>query len=146
MRRPVLLLPLVVLSLTAGAAGAAPKPVTKSYKATAPVPFPGLAETTVVTSCFDGAEGASKVTTRVTLPFAGSLTVKVAFSGDWDLAVLDAQGKQLGSAENWQFPEAGPGSEKLVVKKVKKGPVDIAVCNWAGQPDATVTWTLTPPK
>jgi hypothetical protein len=151
MRRTVLLLPLAAALLLAGTADAAAKPVTKSFDVTAPVPFPVTqppppADTPLVTGCFDGAEGVSKVTTRVTLPFNGVLAVKVDFIGDWDLIVVDAKGKVLADAENWQLANTGAGTEKTVIKKAKKGPVDIAVCNWAGQPDATVTWTLTPAK
>ena len=144
----MLLLPLATVALIAGTADAAPKPkpVTQKFEVTVPVPFPGTSETMVLPDCFAGQEGVSKVTTRVALPASGSLAVRVDFSGDWDLAVLDTKGKVLGSSESFQLGSTGPGVEKLVVKKAKKGPIDIAVCNWAGLPDGTVTWTLTPTK
>jgi hypothetical protein len=148
MRRSLLALPLAAVALLAGTADAAPKPkpVTKSYDVVLPVPFPASETAPPLYGCIDGAESVSKNTTRVTLPYAGSLAAQVTFTGDWDLYVFDTKGKMIGAAENDTSGSTGAGKEKLVVKKAKKGPVDIVTCNWAGTPQATVTWTLTPAK
>jgi hypothetical protein len=148
MRRSLLTLPLAVAVLVVGTADAAPKPkpVTGTYDVVAPVPFPMTTDVPEMYGCIDGVEGASKNTTRVTLPFNGTMSAQVTYTGDWDLYVLDTKGKMIGAAETSETGNTGASKEKLTIKKAKKGPVDIVACNWSGLPDGTVTWTLTPPK
>ena len=148
MRRSLIVIPLAVVALVAGTADAAPKPkpVSGKYDLMLPVPFPAMETVPPLYGCIDGPEGASKNTTRVTLPYNGSLTVQVDFEGDWDLYILDSKGSMIGASETDTSGSTSVGKEKAIIKKAKKGQVDIVACNWAGLPEATVAWTLTPPK
>jgi hypothetical protein len=143
MRRSLLLaVPAFCLAVST-AASAAPKTAGGTYAVRAPLPFPMTTTVPGMYGCIDGPEGVSKVTKTVTLPADGSLTVEVSYSGDWDLYVLDPKGKMIGAAETTETGNTGPAKEKAVVKKAKKGTVDIVACNWSGLPDATVKWVLT---
>ena len=146
----MLLLPLVTVTLLAGSADAAPKPkpkpVKQTYSVLNPVPFPMMETVPGMYGCNDGQDGVSKNTKRVTLPYDGTFAAQLTFTGDWDLYVFDIKGRMIGAAESDTAGSTGAGTEKLTIKKAKKGAIDIVACNWAGLKDGTVTWTLTPPK
>ena len=129
----------------AAPAGAAPKKITQSYDVTLPVPFPADESMPDMTGCINGQETATRHTKAVTLPAAGTLSVKVDFEGDWDLYLLDSKGSTLAASENFQpTGSVAAAQEKLTWKKAKKGQkVSIVVCNWLGLPEATVSYTFT---
>jgi hypothetical protein len=123
-------------SLTPALAG--PKPVTKSYTATAFPPSPtnvqlGVCHGDVPGSNFDQAFKA---------PFKGRLTVdQFGFQGDWDLALVQDGSN---SAESAQDATADPQTpEHIDGFKLKKGEeVTIRSCNFSGGPTANVKYTF----
>ena len=56
---------------------------------------------------------------------------------DWDLYILDSAGDELASSHGGSSHEEG--SFKLKAKQT----ITVITCNLAGQPDATVTYSLT---
>lgn len=79
----------------------------------------------------------------LTVPAAGRLNVVLdspdpTGSGhtDWDLAILDKSGEEIGTS-------AGASShEEIDLKLKKKTDIVIVACNLAGQPSAKVTYKL----
>jgi hypothetical protein len=134
------------VAVTAGPASAAPKVIKDSYAVSAPVPFPVMEDQPpTMYGCIDGQEGLSKVSKEYTLPAAGTMKVEVAYTGDWDLYVLDsAKGTILAAAETTETGNTGPSTEKITWKKGKKGQkVTVVACNWMGLKDGTVTYSYT---
>ena len=136
---------------TAGLAGQAdaapkrkpkPKPITKTYEATAPAPdFTNLAS-----------EGVCKRnvpqswhTHTFKAPAIGRLAVVVSdFIGDWDVIILDPKGTEIASGELLeQGTPAAPKTEPAAAKIKKAGSYQIIACNWAGGPTAKVKYTFT---
>ncbi|MDX6197306.1 MAG: hypothetical protein QOJ79_457 [Actinomycetota bacterium] len=82
-----------------------------------------------------------------TVPGAGTLTVVLdspdptgTGSTDWDLELLDADGSVNSGSE-------GGTSHEEAAAKYKKGQhMTIQVCNLAGGPNGTVSYTFTPKK
>jgi hypothetical protein len=141
-RRPAVTLTIVAALATAAApAFAAPKPVTKSYTATAPVPFPG--SDVAAEGCHTGQEGLQKHTHVFAIPAAGKLVVTMdGFQGDWDLALLNGKGSLI--AESGALP--GTTTEKATAKVKKGDKISIVACNYAGTPTAAVKYVYTPNK
>ncbi|HEX8001307.1 MAG TPA: hypothetical protein VF519_01280 [Mycobacteriales bacterium] len=132
------------VAVSAAPAGAAPKTMKGSYPVTAPVPFPMTTDVPTMYGCIDGQESVSKVSKDVTLPDAGLLKVELAYTGDWDLYVLDKTGAILAAAETSETGNTSAAKEKLSWKKGKKGQVvTLVACNWMGTADATVSYTYT---
>jgi hypothetical protein len=83
----------------------------------------------------------------LTVPSAGLLSVVLdspdptgTGNTDWDLFILDADGSvNTGSA-------GGSSHEEASVKYKKGQQLTISVCNVAGAPQGTVSWTFTPKK
>lgn len=121
------------------AIAAPPKPITKTYTATAPLPDP----TNV-------AGGYTVCAQTVPLSFhsepfkapgAGTLKVELTdYQIDWDLLLMDAKGKELASSGS-----GGVGAPEVISIKLKK-PTEVVIvaCNWSGGPTGTVTYTFTP--
>ena len=123
------------------AAPAKPKPVTKSYTATAFPPDPS--HVAVTEGICNTTNPTSQHNEPFTVPFAGVLVVDMSgFQGDWDLALYN--GSQL-VASSAQALEQDPQSpEKMTVKLKKKGQkLSIRACNFAGGPTANVKYVHT---
>jgi hypothetical protein len=138
---PTALIVLAALATAASPALAAPKPVTKTYTASAPVPFPG--SDAQDEGCYTGQEGLQKDTEKFKVPAAGKLAVEMRdFQGDWDLTLFNGKGAVIGESA------ALPGTTvEKVTSKVKKGDtVSIVACNYLGTPSATVKYIYTPAK
>ena len=117
----------------------------ETYTADAPTPFVASDAAGCLTleepcsefeDCLSGAdEGVSKESHPFQLEAAGQLTVVMSeFSGDWDLYLLDADGRELDSS-------AGPASDTTeTVAATLNGnvPVTIVACNFSGGPTANV--------
>jgi len=127
-------------------ADAAPKSETKTYKVTAPVPFPVTSATPPLDGCWNGEETLTKNTRPLTFTKPGTLSAQVDYFGDWDLLLFDDKGAKAAAAETTDAgTPATANKEKIVFKKIKPGAkYTLVVCNWLGQKDATVTYTFTP--
>lgn len=124
-----------------GAVAAPPKPVTKTYTATAPLPDP----TNLVggySVCAQNVPQSFHIE-QFKVPAAGSVKVVLTgFLGDWDLLLMDGKGKEL--AYGGALP---PETGEIAQVKFKKPTVlQIVACNWAGGPTGEVTYTYTPAK
>lgn len=126
----------------APAVAAPPKPVSKSYTATAFPPDPshialteGICNTT---------NPASQHNEPFTVPFAGTLVVDMSgFLGDWDLALYNGRTLVASSAQQIEEPINKP--EKMTVKLKKAGQkLSIRACNFSGGPTANVKYVHTP--
>ena len=143
-RRSVSLVVLGLLAVAAAPALAAPpKPVTTTYDATAPVPYP-TSQAGLSHGCEEGTEDVSKHTETFTLPSAGTLVLELTgYTLDWDLILLDAKGKLITESAG----DEAVTKEKITWKKGKKGQaVQIVACNWTGGPTAQGKITFTPAK
>lgn len=135
--------------VTAGLAGNAvaapkkkPKPITKTYTATAPAPdFTNVASDGV---CKRNVPQ-SWHTHTFKAPAAGRLSVVASeFLGDWDLIIVDSKGTEIGVGDKLeQATPADPKTEEASAKIKKAGSYDIIACNWLGGSTATVKYTFT---
>ena len=129
--------------LAAGAyapATAAPKkkPITKTYDLTL---VPGFTEPT--SACADERlEGISLHTETIKPTGPGILSVKVnGHTGDWDISIKDSADDEIAAGSGNNTPHTGPGEETAIAKFKKGQEIRIAVCNFAGTPEATATFT-----
>jgi hypothetical protein len=89
-------------------------------------------------------EGISVDTQKISPTGPGLLTVKVnGYYGDWDMSIKDANGDEISASSGNDSPNPGPGEETAEVKFKKAEPIQIAICNFAGTPQATATYTYT---
>ena len=119
-----------------------PKPVSKSYVATAFPPDPSHAtgETGGVCSTTNPA---SQHNEPFTVPFPGVLKVDMSgFMGDWDLAIYSGGSLMAESAQQLEEPIDRP--ESITIKLKKKGQkIQIRACNFSGGPTANVKYVHT---
>jgi hypothetical protein len=130
-----------------------PKPITESYELELlPVPLPLAGSGAPLdgdNSCVSPElEGVSTDTRTIKPTGAGSLVVDVSkFGGDWDITITDAKGKVLGTGSGTTTGEASSlGTdlkEKAVIKVKRATTFNIAVCNFAGGPTASVKYVFT---
>src|SRR5687768_6955339 len=129
-------------ALPAGAAGKKKK-IQESFTAqAAPLPNYSSVTGTADRGCLAGVEGVHKVSHAFKVPANGTLSAIVeGFTGDWDLFLTDADGKEIvGSAED---QTAGAAAEESFTLPLKKGQeVNITPCNWLGQPQVEVSYTF----
>lgn len=116
-----------------------PKPITGSYVAQA---LPDPSNNNVRDTC-DGALNSggnvSRVDKAFTVPAAGTLHVATANTLDWAIVVLDKDGYSLGESDG-----TSPDSKEATdVPFKKKEAVTIRVCNFAGEPQVTVSYRFT---
>lgn len=127
-------LPVALVSVAVAPSLAAPKPIEKSYTATAnPDPSPNA----------DGACARSLVGGEHIEPFkapaAGKLVVQMSgFQGDWDLCVFDKSGKLLGSSAGFEVT-----TETVSLKLKKATELQIVAQNLMGTPTAAVKYVFT---
>ncbi len=132
-----------VALLAAGAyapATAAPKkkPITKTYQLNL-VPLWTNPSAACVNPEF---EGISVDTQEIKPTGPGILSVKVSgYTGDWDISIKDANGDEIVKGSGNDTPNPGPGEETVEMKFKKAEPLKIAICNFAGTPAATATYT-----
>jgi hypothetical protein len=128
-------LPVALLGVTVASSSAAPKPIEKSYTASAsPDPSPNESG-----ACTDGLPGGEHVE-PFKVPAAGKLVVEMTgFQGDWDLCIRDAKGNTLGSSTG--FIEAT--TEIASVKFKKPAEVTIVAQNLMGTLTAEVSYVFT---
>ena len=154
-RRPVLALAVVTVAAVsvapAHAAKPKPKPIKGSYQVTAlPDPSPNATNLIGKDGCGVLPSGQNKH--PFTVPAKGTLHVVLnsadptgspsagpagAVGTDWDLYVLDSDGSILDSSHG------GTAHEETTDKFKKKQGVTFWVCNLAGEPTATVSYTFT---
>ena len=150
------LVPVVALgagvALLVAPALAAPKPITKSFAVSIPVPGGAISNPTATTACAAAVEAPSSVHREAfKAPGAGVLKVEVTgFVGDWDVALDDGKAKRLAEGDNASVTptsmSTGSIVEKLTYKVKKAGDLVIVVCNFAGGPTGTGKYTFTPAK
>lgn len=154
MRKTITALLLGALVAATLSATAQAKPVGGSYDETL-LPFPKLAAWgdpagIVEPSCLAGQSGVNWDAHDFTAPGNGTLMASMkGFTGDWDLFILNDQGDRqhpLVMSENDQI-QGGAAPEEEASLLMKKGEkVQIVPCNWAGAPQATVTYMFMPAK
>jgi hypothetical protein len=127
-------------------ATAAPKtkPITMEYDVEGipnPQPLPSG------TSCLDAQyEGISRTTKTIKTTGKGILTVTLTgFAGDWDITAMDKDGGELAAGEGTttggtDVPSTS-GVDTLTLKFKKADTFQVAVCNFAGSPQAHVKLT-----
>ena len=127
-----LMMTAVLVAALAPLASAGEKQIKGSFTATAQ-PLPS--------GCSDGLEGVHKVSHPFAAPFGGWLRVRMTFDGDWDLRLMNTEGKRLASSEyqyNWEKDE-----ERLDYYLNAGEEVLLEVCNNLSESPAEVTYTLT---
>ncbi|HWL37605.1 MAG TPA: hypothetical protein VNQ77_15575 [Frankiaceae bacterium] len=133
-------------SLAPAVAAPKKKPIKKTYSLTL-APSPDASEST---ACSGETRTAALNNTnfhdiKVTGP--GLLSVKVTgFSGDWDMSVWNKAGAQLTEGGGTTTPETFTNTaptETLKYKSKKAQTLTLRVCNFAGTPNATVSYTYT---
>jgi hypothetical protein len=141
MNRPAVLALAILAAGSAAApmAQAAPKPVKKTYTATAPMPDPTNFAGQGYSVCAQNVPQ-SFHTEEFKVPAAGTVKVElVGYQGDWDLLLMDGKDQEMaygGAIE--------PGAPEIAQVKFKKAAVvKIVACNWAGGPTGQVTYTFT---
>jgi hypothetical protein len=143
LRRVVTVASLAVLAAGAYApATAAPKtkPISMEYDVQGvpnPQPLPSG------TSCLDSQyEGISRTTKTIKPTGKGVLNVDLTgFAGDWDITVMDADGQEIGQGDGTSTGGGAPttdGHDTLSLKFKKAETLQVAVCNFAGSPQAHV--------
>ncbi|HVF19433.1 MAG TPA: hypothetical protein VNA14_04230 [Mycobacteriales bacterium] len=136
MRRTVLTTTALIAvgGLALPSSAAPPKPITKTYEATAVPSGLGMAS-----YC----DGVPTTTDKHLEPFKAPAkgTLKVVMSGvtgDWDLMLLDKGGSTL-----IMSAEIGTGDESYTHKISKPGDFTILSCNALGSLTASITYTFT---
>jgi hypothetical protein len=136
-RLALVLVPALAVGIAAAPSFAAPKPkpITKSWAATAnPDPSPNATG-----ACTQDVPGGEHVE-AFEVPAAGTLKVQLTgFQGDWDLCILDSKGAVVGSSTG--FVEAT--TETVQLKLKKKTALQIVSQNSLGGPTASGTLTFT---
>ena len=130
---------LAVSALAAPHALAAPKKITKTYTATAPVPDPTNNVPGGYSVCAQNVPG-SFDTQTFKVPAAGRLHIELTgYQVDWDLLLMDADKEELAGSGS-----GGVGGPEVIEVKFKKAQtVSIVACNWSGGPTGTVSYTFT---
>jgi hypothetical protein len=135
-----------LLAATAVAAPAAeakpkPKPMSGSYDAFLPVPY--ALEDASGSHCSGAPEGLSRLSTKLTLPTAGTFAVSLSrIVGDWVIEIYDGNGRLLGYAATLD-PTSSTRRTSVKKKSRTRETYTVMVCNYAGGPNGHVDWTFT---
>lgn len=122
-------------ALSPALAGPTPKPITKTYTASAtPDPTP-----IVLSDPCQPAIPSARHTTPFKVPAAGTLAITIKMEGDWALGLRTKSGSVLGASDGPSPTDA----EKITHKFKKASDVLIDACNFAGSLTAQVTYTFT---
>ena len=122
-------------ALSPALAGPTPKPIKKTYTASAtPDPTPiALSE-----PC-QPAIPSARHSTPFKVPAAGTLAITIKMEGDWALGLRTKSGSTLAASDG-----PGPTDAEAIQHKFKKATeVLIDACNFAGAPTAAVTYVFT---
>jgi hypothetical protein len=151
MKTKALFLAAVSVISISGSALAKPAPAEGSFSAQL-LPFPKLAawgDPAGLTQpgCLSGQQDVHWHAEEFVAPSKGTLAAETSgFTGDFDLYLLDDAGTALIRSEAEQIQSQAPAQEAVTMALAAKQKVQIAVCNWLGAPDVTVTWKFTPAK
>lgn len=116
-------------------ATAAPKPITKTYTASA---TPDPTASGVQGTC-NPVTPSARHTTPFKVPAAGTLSITIKMDLDWALGLRTKSGSTLAASDG-----PGPTDAEAIQMKFKKATeVLIDACNFAGGPTAQVTYTFT---
>ena len=119
------------------------KPITETYTATAPTPDPGNFVTGTLCRGVTPA-GTNEHHKEFAAPEAGTLEVTLTgYQGDWDLAVRNSKGANIGESGSGGYMPVAGTDEKTKIKIKKAETLTIVACNWAGSPTSTVKYTFT---
>jgi hypothetical protein len=141
------IVPLAAVAVVAAGAfmpaQAAPKKFAGSYSVTLlPDPTPNAFHAAGNGNCFN-LNPAAVDRRELKVPSKGKLTLILdspdptgTGNTDWDLYVTDKSGESLGEGTG------GTSHEEVVIKFKKAETINVAVCNLAGAPDGTVTYSL----
>ena len=119
-------------------ASAAPKPITKTYTASA-TPDPSPAATPAGGKVCQPVTPSARFTEPFKVPAAGTLAITIKMTGDWALGLRTKSGSTLASSDG-----AMPQDAESIQTKFKK-PTEVLIdsCNFTGAPTAEVTYTFT---
>jgi|GEM_PF-5386727 hypothetical protein len=136
-----------VPSAAFGARAAAKKKKIQDSFSAQLLPFPGLQAIRDPLGlerpgCLSGQEDVNWMRVPFDPPAAGTLTATTeGFQGDWDLHLTDENGKPLVSSQEQQVGTApAPPKEQVQLRLRANQPVNIEVCNWAGEPQNEVEY------
>lgn len=119
------------------------KPISVTYTATAATPDPGNFVTNKLCDGVNPAESGEHKH-EFAAPEAGTLDVTLTgYQGDWDLAVRNSKGANIGESGSGGYMPVAGSDEKTKIKIKKAEKLTIVACNWAGSPTATVKYTFT---
>lgn len=136
----VTLVLLAAATAAAPSALAAPKPITKTYPATATTPDPTNQTGDGYSVCAQNVPG-SFHTEAFKAPGPGTLKVVLSrYLGDWDLLLMNEKRAEISASGSGDVN----APETAQIKLKKAGTVLIVACNWAGGPNGEVTYTFTP--
>lgn len=146
------LLGLVAASLVMSAVPALAKAPTSGSFSAQLLPFPKLAawgDQVGLTQpgCLAGEQDVHWHAEPFIAPKNGTISaITEGFTGDYDLYLLDEAGTALVKSEAEQIQAQAPAEESVTMPVKAKQSVQIAVCNWLGAPDVTVTWEFVAAK
>jgi hypothetical protein len=141
------LVPLAVVAVVAVGAFAPAQAGTKKFAGSyavnlMPDPTPNGFHEAGMGNCFNLNPGAVD-RRELKVPSKGKLTIVLDSADptgtnntDWDLYVTDKSGDSLGEGNG------ATSHEEVVIKFKKAETINVAVCNLAGAPDGTVTYSL----
>ncbi len=121
---------------------AKPKPIVKSYQASAPTPDPTPVTGETGGNCHPTLPSAMD-NHDVVIPYASTLVIDLnGFQGDWALGLFDADGEEI-ATDDQDVTEAPDTPAHIEARFKKKTSVTIRACNFSGGPTANVTYKIT---
>ena len=120
---------------------AKPKPIVKSYQASAPTPDPTPVTGETGGNCHPTLPSAMDNHT-VKIPYPGTLAIDLnGFHGDWALGLFDANGDEI-ATDDQDVTESPETPAHIDAKFKKPTTVTIRACNFSGGPTANVTYKI----
>jgi hypothetical protein len=119
-----------------------PKPIVKSYQASAPTPDPTPVTGQTGGNCHPTLDTAMD-NHKVTIPYASRLSIDLnGFQGDWALGLFTADGDEIATDDQGATDPIDTPAH-IDAKFRKKTTVIIRACNFSGGPTANVTYKIT---